>query len=433
MSSRITTAGVLIAATIAGLGTTLWTVATTEPAKLPVLDAMSAATASVKEFPNRITSWNSVAVQLIRRGEPSAQVAAWLGARDPAWVAEQGAGAMLWYSVSHQLALTTERFNPDFSRPESVAARSKAIDLLVDLSHKHPERMRYWHWNSLAWAWIRSGQRRFAQGALERTEQAIFSSAGDESDDPTPGEFVLGLNRLVSCWGDTGMADRAKQIALLHRIEGMIDQRGEATTGNFTYVWLAQHFFNLNEREEGFETLSHARSVYLAADPSVDLRENWRRLAGAYAARGHRDEALEAVESFAAQLDHLGQGVEPLSWNRAGWSFELLDASDRAQDCWGRWLAIQQKNIQSGATDSGSFYNLACGFALTGDPDGALDALDRAVAAGYSNVTHLENDRDLTSLRDEDRFQDLLESLRAKIADRAKRAQTPTRGILQRR
>jgi len=53
-------------------------------------------------------------------------------------------------------------------------------------------------------------------------------------------------------------------------------------------------------------------------------------------------------------------------------------------------------------------YNLACSYALTGQKDEAMGALERAVALGYSDRDHLCNDSDLESLRDDPRYQALL-------------------------
>ncbi len=58
--------------------------------------------------------------------------------------------------------------------------------------------------------------------------------------------------------------------------------------------------------------------------------------------------------------------------------------------------------------DAGSHYNLACAQALQGKVDEALASLERAVAFGFRDVDHLNNDEDLASLRDHERFQRLL-------------------------
>jgi tetratricopeptide (TPR) repeat protein len=44
-------------------------------------------------------------------------------------------------------------------------------------------------------------------------------------------------------------------------------------------------------------------------------------------------------------------------------------------------------------------YNLACSLSLTGDLEGALAALKKAVKSGYSDFKHLMGDKDLAPLR----------------------------------
>ena len=44
-------------------------------------------------------------------------------------------------------------------------------------------------------------------------------------------------------------------------------------------------------------------------------------------------------------------------------------------------------------------YNLACAYARTGSARAAVDALARAVDAGFRNRAHIESDPDLASLR----------------------------------
>jgi tetratricopeptide (TPR) repeat protein len=56
-------------------------------------------------------------------------------------------------------------------------------------------------------------------------------------------------------------------------------------------------------------------------------------------------------------------------------------------------------------------FNIACGNALLGRTGAALDALESAVGSGGIHFGQLEGDADLDSLRDEPRFQVLLEQL----------------------
>lgn len=55
-----------------------------------------------------------------------------------------------------------------------------------------------------------------------------------------------------------------------------------------------------------------------------------------------------------------------------------------------------------------SAYNVACGYALAGQKEEALDWLELSVKTGFAKIDHLRNDPDLDSLRGEKRYKRLL-------------------------
>jgi Flp pilus assembly protein TadD len=58
-----------------------------------------------------------------------------------------------------------------------------------------------------------------------------------------------------------------------------------------------------------------------------------------------------------------------------------------------------------------AYYNLACGYAKLGQKEKALDALSKAVDAGFTNRTFYETDKDFEVLRSEARFKEILDRL----------------------
>ena len=66
-----------------------------------------------------------------------------------------------------------------------------------------------------------------------------------------------------------------------------------------------------------------------------------------------------------------------------------------------------------GATTPTDLYNVACGFALIGQKDKALDYLGRAVAGGFNDRRLLETDTDLASIRETDGFKQILGQVKA--------------------
>jgi len=59
------------------------------------------------------------------------------------------------------------------------------------------------------------------------------------------------------------------------------------------------------------------------------------------------------------------------------------------------------------------YYNIACCEALLGNVDSAVAFLSKAVSCGYRNVLHMEQDKDLDSLRGLEAFDILMDELRA--------------------
>ena len=53
-------------------------------------------------------------------------------------------------------------------------------------------------------------------------------------------------------------------------------------------------------------------------------------------------------------------------------------------------------------------YNVACGFAVLGEVERAIDCLERCYQMGFAHHDWIRNDPDLDSLRQHPRFQALL-------------------------
>jgi len=70
--------------------------------------------------------------------------------------------------------------------------------------------------------------------------------------------------------------------------------------------------------------------------------------------------------------------------------------------------ASLEKAISLGANGPVDLYNVACAYAVLGEKDRAIQALGRAVDAGFRDRGLAERDQDLASLRGDERFQKLL-------------------------
>ena len=92
------------------------------------------------------------------------------------------------------------------------------------------------------------------------------------------------------------------------------------------------------------------------------------------------------------------------AWMRLGISQAHLQKTSEADASLGKAFAL-------GADAPLDLYNLACGYALLGQTEKALDFLERAVAGGYGEKSRIAADDDLVSLRGLDRFQKILEKM----------------------
>lgn len=68
-------------------------------------------------------------------------------------------------------------------------------------------------------------------------------------------------------------------------------------------------------------------------------------------------------------------------------------------------LEIDHKLSHLKPADPVVLYNLACSYSLLNDTDKALRTIQKAVACGYDDFSHLERDTDLENLRRDSRFQ----------------------------
>ena len=69
----------------------------------------------------------------------------------------------------------------------------------------------------------------------------------------------------------------------------------------------------------------------------------------------------------------------------------------------------------------GAWYSSACGAAVSGDPDDALQSLRRAIDAGYADAGHMASEEQLKSLRGTERFKALLAETRRQATTTAQK------------
>jgi TolB-like protein/Tfp pilus assembly protein PilF len=134
------------------------------------------------------------------------------------------------------------------------------------------------------------------------------------------------------------------------------------------------------------------QAIFLSADALVKL--------------GRRDEALEAARQGLKVVDaHLELNPDDArAWYLSTSALIQLGQRNQALERARRALAIDPE-------DAGVLYNVACFYAVAGSSEEALDHLDKAIQNGFGHREWLENDSNLDSIRDEPRFQAMLQKL----------------------
>ena len=127
-------------------------------------------------------------------------------------------------------------------------------------------------------------------------------------------------------------------------------------------------------------------------------------------------EALEAAEEHAlsvevkflegvhARLPMHGAVVETLGC--------LYTEMGRYQD----GLRADREMVQMEPDSPNAWYNLACSLSLTGQPDDAFAALEKAIALGYDDAEWMQDDDDFEPIKKDPRFARILAQILARQA-----------------
>ncbi|MGE3173239.1 MAG: tetratricopeptide repeat protein [Planctomycetota bacterium] len=96
------------------------------------------------------------------------------------------------------------------------------------------------------------------------------------------------------------------------------------------------------------------------------------------------------------------------AWQLLGYCLHLSGDLDAA-------LPVHEKAAEFADVRAVASYNIACVHGIRGDKEQALAWLEKAVAAGFDDGSHLANDPDFDLLREDPRFQKLAKGLKTKV------------------
>ena len=129
-------------------------------------------------------------------------------------------------------------------------------------------------------------------------------------------------------------------------------------------------------------------------------------LAMAYAELGRKKEQkvayVRALECVEKHIDLHPDDGRALSFG----AYALVEQGqpDRAR----KW---SERALDADRDEPAIMYNVACTYSLLGETDRAISLLDRSIQQGYGHRAWLSHDPDLAPLRDDPRFQELLDRL----------------------
>lgn len=166
------------------------------------------------------------------------------------------------------------------------------------------------------------------------------------------------------------------------------------------YYFFARACFAQGKHDQAAELFEQAYRVQPEDYSAPSL------LAASYGALGRADDARDArrrsLEAAEKHLELFPDDARALYIGASGWI--ALGERDRGR----QWA---ERALEADPEDPLVLYNVACAYTNLGEPERAIRCLDEAITFGYGQRDWLEHDSDLDPLREDPRFQDLLERL----------------------
>ena len=169
-----------------------------------------------------------------------------------------------------------------------------------------------------------------------------------------------------------------------------------------TYRNFATYLYRLGDFEGAAELYEKAVEL----DP--DDRNSFTTLPQLYRSLGENSKMLEAnARMLAAEERHLELNPDDAN-SRLLTAFAFLELGQR-EEAFDRAAQI----LESGTNDSMMLYNIGCFYSVAEDVDAAIAALEKSVAAGNVQPDWWRQDSDLDNVRDDPRFDALLQRMEA--------------------
>ena len=224
-------------------------------------------------------------------------------------------------------------------------------------------------------------------------------------------DVVVGTNLLERVWGETGLTN----------IVGLCEFSGERIGGRFASVVsvaacsgrFLKLRYSLPVTDE--EDVPARRFGEICGALDSLLAESARRARLDVYSAGSPEAVLGILRS---KWPDAGERVS--QWELPEWTSRVR-LMNREQD-WcaqdlanrvGQFEGLSRRGIETKTDPARWYYNLACAMSLQKRADEAFEALEQAVAAGFTDADHAMEDPDLANIRGDSRFGTLAEAARA--------------------
>jgi len=309
---------------------------------------------------------------------------------------------------------------------ESIKLHEEVLALRkAKLGADHPDTL--WSMNNLAKSYYDLGRPAEAVKLFEEILALRRAKLG--ADHPAT---LTSMNNLAVGYGDLG---RHAEALKLHE-ESLALRKAKLGPDHPDTLWsmnnLAKSFHDLGRQAEAlklFEEVLALRTAKLGPD-HPDTLTSMNNVAWLYRALGRHAEAIKLTEeTLALRKSKLGPDHPDTLWSMSNLAiaYTVAGRTQEAIQLNMETLELQKNKLgPSHPKTIQTIYNITCCHSLltakSDDRDKhadlAMDWLKQAVTAGYKDIAHMKNDKDLDSLRDRNDFKKLITDLEAKAQEK---------------
>ena len=271
---------------------------------------------------------------------------------------------------------------------KAIEYEKKAIELNPRLAHAHQ--------------WLGG-----AYGSIGRYDEAIESIKYALELEPSNAGAHASLARAY--WLGKGKIDEA-----IVEFQHAISLNPEA---GYAYLQLA-FLYTIRGRYDRAEAVSKQaidlQERFISGREGLQVVGAHTRLGYAYYRQGRYEEAIEEYKKelgFLASSDHALRDRTLVELDqKLGAAHLRLGMQEEAESHFNRALKKHEERVARGANDPHTKYYIACLYALRGDADKAIKNLEESlVHLKTINTIRAKSDPDFDSLRNDSRFQELIE------------------------